>query len=486
MPGSTPDPSALGSFASPGDDVAALRSLSAAASYGLYLGEGDGGPAFAAPQHGLLVLGPPRSGKTTTIVVPNVLAAAGPVVSTSTKPDVLLATSPSRSQVGSCFLFDPSGTVKAPPGVRNIGWSPLVGAHTFQDASMVARAMVDAARPGATREEATHWSERAGSLLSVFFYAGAVGGIAFADVVGAVDTREPAGIRAVLAREGARRPSEILAGILDTDSREQSGIWSTAASILSCYRSEASLETARGELLDAKRFVAGRDTLYVCAPGDQQKLVAPVISALLQDLKAAAYEASAERSPLGIAGDVPMLFALDEVANIAPLNELPGIVTQGGSQGVVVLACFQDLSQAAGRWPEEWKGFLSTFGAKLVFPGIADTDTLERISNVLGEHDEVFRSETRPTKLQAFFFRAQVSRTSSTRRVRRYPVGQLANGFGESTVLLLEGVEPSVVSTRRWQPALERESLAYRERALNARVRDRTIFPGRESDRSAG
>ncbi len=462
-----PDSSALAR-----DDVAALRSLSAAASYGLYLGEGDGGPAFAAPQHGLLVLGPPRSGKTSTIVVPNVLAAAGPVVTTSTKPDLLLLTSPSRSELGTCFLFDPSGSVTAPPGVRRIGWSPLVSAHRFEDATVVAQAMLEAARPGATREEAAHWNERASSLLSVFFHAGAVGRLPFAGVVEAIDTREPGELRTVLARHGARRASSILTGILGTDSREQSGIWSTAASILSCYRSEAAIESTAGELIDPAGFARARDSLYICAPGDRQRVVAPVIAAMIRDLKEAAYKHSAERSPLGLAGDAPMLLALDEVANIAPLSELPSIVTQGGSQGVVVLACFQDLSQAAGRWPMDWKGFFSTFGAKLVFPGIADTDTLERISSLLGEHDEVFRSETRPTKLQIFFDRAQVSRTTSTRRVRRYPVGELAKGYGDGTALLLEGVEPSIVGTRRWQPVLRREQPGWEQPGREQQARD--------------
>lgn len=54
---------------------------------GLYVGVGRGRLAFAPPQHAVLVLGPPRSGKTVGLVIPNVLAAPGAVVSTSTKPD---------------------------------------------------------------------------------------------------------------------------------------------------------------------------------------------------------------------------------------------------------------------------------------------------------------------------------------------------------------------------------------------------------------
>ena len=43
-------------------------------------------------QHSVLVLGPPRSGKTSGLLIPNVLSAEGAVVTTSTKPDVLDAT----------------------------------------------------------------------------------------------------------------------------------------------------------------------------------------------------------------------------------------------------------------------------------------------------------------------------------------------------------------------------------------------------------
>jgi hypothetical protein len=55
---------------------------------GLYLGTGPGGLAFAPPHHALLVLGPTRAGKTSGVVVPNVLAVTGAVVSTSTNAEV--------------------------------------------------------------------------------------------------------------------------------------------------------------------------------------------------------------------------------------------------------------------------------------------------------------------------------------------------------------------------------------------------------------
>ncbi len=74
---------------------------------GVYLGHDRRGWCFTAAEHSVMVLGPPRSGKTTSIIIPNVLAADGAVVSTSTKPDVLDATVSARSEVGELLRLRP-------------------------------------------------------------------------------------------------------------------------------------------------------------------------------------------------------------------------------------------------------------------------------------------------------------------------------------------------------------------------------------------
>jgi type IV secretory pathway TraG/TraD family ATPase VirD4 len=69
--------------------------------------------------------------------------------------------------------------------------------------------------------------------------------------------------------------------------------------------------------------------------------------------------------------------ALDEVAQIAPLPSLPAIAAEGGGQGLVTLACLQDLSQARVRWGAAAEGFFSLFSCKVIFPGTGDQRTLE-------------------------------------------------------------------------------------------------------------
>jgi type IV secretory pathway TraG/TraD family ATPase VirD4 len=125
---------------------------------------------------------------------------------------------------------------------------------------------------------------------------------------------------------------------------------------------------------------------------------------------------------------------LDELANIAPLHDLPTLVAEGGSQGVVTLACLQDLAQARARWEREADGFLSLFGTKLVFPGIGDTRTLEAVSLLAGEHEVPTTSITRgPRRTGLGGFARGTTRTVSMRKDRILPVDGAEPGFLQMT-----------------------------------------------------
>ena len=62
----------------------------------------------------LLVVGPPRAGKTTAVMVPNVAGWGGAVVATSIRSDVLDVTYAQRAQRGAVRVFDPTETLGYP------------------------------------------------------------------------------------------------------------------------------------------------------------------------------------------------------------------------------------------------------------------------------------------------------------------------------------------------------------------------------------
>jgi type IV secretion system protein VirD4 len=409
---------------------------------GLYLGTGPGGLAFAPPQHALLVLGPPRAGKTSGVVVPNVLAATGAVVSTSTKPDVLEATVDRRGQMGRCWLLDPTATVPVPPGVTPARWSPVQACATWDEALVTVRSMVGAARPfpGA---DASHWTERAEALLTPLLHAAATGGHDMEAVVRWVFRQDLDTPRAELAGRGAFLAADVLAGLAATDGRELSGIWSTAAGVLGAYRAEATLAAARQPNVDPRALAGTADTVYICAPARHQALVAPIVVAFLEQVRAGAYERAAQRSP-----GPPVVLALDELANVAPLPDLPALVSEGGGQGVLTLACLQDLSQARSRWGQAAEGFLSLFGTKLVLPGIADLATVELVSRLGGEVDIPTRSVSRSPWWSAG--RGAPTTTWSNHRQRRLPVDAV-NQQPAGTALVLAGNRaPTRISLPGW------------------------------------
>ncbi|MGH9305135.1 MAG: type IV secretory system conjugative DNA transfer family protein, partial [Acidimicrobiales bacterium] len=398
------------------------------------------------------VLGPPRSGKTSCVVVPAVLHAGGPVVVTSTKADVMRVTARARGERGRCMLFDPSGSVRPAPGVEPVAWSPLVRARTWDKAFIVADQMVQTARPGTDRGDASHWSGRATELLAVALHAAALDDMPVRRMISAIERRDVAELRLPLARDSADLALGALSSILLTDSREQSGIWSTASGVLAGYRSEAALSSTSGSAVD-ESFLDAANTLYVCAASDHQRMAAPLVVGMLWDLTSAAYDRSEAREAGERRSEPPLLLALDELANIAPLPSLPKMLAEGGSQGVVILGCLQDLSQARARWRLEADGFLTLFGTKLLLAGIGDTRTLEAVSQLVGDVDVHMRSVS-SSPPPPFFGRGQSTHTDSTRRERRLPVDLLARGE-PGYALMLEGAHPSVVGLVPWFKSIE-------------------------------
>lgn len=401
----------------------------------LYVGTNGRRLIWAGPQQAMLVLGPPRSGKTSSIVVPNVLAAPGPVLVTSTKPDVLIATLASRQELGRCWLLDPSGTVEPHRGANVLRWSPVAAARSWEEALVTARVMTASARPYGHLGEAGHWTERAEALLAPLLHTAAISGAGMRQVLTWALRHDLHTPMAMLANSGgdAAVGADVLAGIAATEERERSGIFSTAAGIMAAYRSARALELADAPNFDPTGFPVGGDTIYVCGPARYQAIMAPVVVAFLEQLRAATYR-SAARGTLRL----PVTMVLDEVANIAPLPDLPAMVSEGGGQGLLTLACLQDLSQARSRWGPAADGFFSLFGTKVLLPGIGDMKTLDMLSRLAGQMDIPVRSVNASAWWST---RPSASTTYSWRRQARLPVDQ-AHSLPPGTALVIAGARP--------------------------------------------
>ncbi|WP_158257346.1 type IV secretory system conjugative DNA transfer family protein [Kineococcus xinjiangensis] len=347
----------------------------------------------AAREQAVLVLGPPRSGKTTALIIPAILSAPGAVVVTSTKHDVLHATASARGRMGTLWVFDPSGSQPIPPNARALHWTPVNSASTWDGARAIADAMVDASQAGVGVENSSHWTESAKALLAPLLRAAYVSGKTIVDVRHWVSRPNEYGkeLYTTLVEHGQRAAADDLAAILlYTDERQRSAICATTRIVLNVYGSDSVAAASQKQNFDAAAFVSSRDTVYITSPSDKQHLCAPLVVGLLEEIKRAAYQRHADARSVGRWPGPSVFWALDEVANIAPIKRLPSIISEGGGQGLQVMACFQDLSQARGRWHDAADGFLTLFSTKVVFPGIGDVRTLEALSTLAGDWDRPY------------------------------------------------------------------------------------------------
>jgi type IV secretion system protein VirD4 len=291
---------------------------------------------------------------------------------------------------------------------------------------------------GAIRRD--HWSERAEALIAPLLFAGAREGSDMSTVLSWIDRRRALPAQQILAAapgDTARLAADLLDGVTSTDERELSGIWSTASGVVGGFRTDRALAATADPDFDPAAFVQSSDTLYICAPGRGQALIAPMVVGIIEDVRTAAYERAAQQHPVDDRRP-PVLIALDEAANIAPLPDLPSMVSEGGGQGLTTLACFQDLSQAKQRWGQAADGFLSLFGTTVVLPGIGDVATLDALSVLAGVEEVGTRSLSSgraPTgRLLTDAVTGGAMRhtlTSSTVRRRRLPPDSITRGTPE-------------------------------------------------------
>jgi type IV secretion system protein VirD4 len=337
-------------------------------------------------QHSLFLLGPMGTGKTRRVIIPNVLAWTGCVLTTTTKRDVLDACAAVRSRRGTAWCFDPLGVLgPLPRGVQTLTWSPLRGCRNRDTARQRAFHLCQDAGKGSV--DRTHWRTRGTQLLTELLHAAALEDLPMSTVMSWTSGFRIEPAMQILESHRDLFGLQVLRGISRTPDRERSSFWSAVAGILAAFDTGAVLrcaDAARRCSFDPYEFLTGPNTIFVVAPSDAQVDLSPLVVGLVEEVRSAALRVSDRLGQL----PVPLLLALDEVANICPLESLPTIVSEGRSRSIVVLAALQNMGQAVTRWGKEtaWGLVFGGGVGTMVFPGCGDHQVLERLEKLAGEH----------------------------------------------------------------------------------------------------
>ena len=393
----------------------------------------------AEPGQSLVVVGPTQSGKTTSLAVPAILNWHGPVLAASVKTDLLRDTQAARARRGRVWRIDPTGC----SGAAGDEWSPLCDCADWRRACAAATDLCQAARADGTTADGEFWYATAAKLLAPLFHAAALGGRPMADVVRWVDTQEVGEVADVLERDGAPEALDAARATWCRDDRTRSSVYTTAETVLAPFAhapsSTAPMTPARFEPADLLAG-DGDNTLYLCAPSHDQRRLRGYFTALTQQVLTHAFEcATRVAKPL----DPPLLVVLDEAAHIAPLAELDALAATAASHGIQLVTIWQDLAQVRGRYGTRAPTVLNNHRAKLFLPGIADPDTLEYASRLVGDEEVTQPSVTRdPT--------GRHSTTSTTAPRRLLPPEELRCLPRGQAVLVYGTLPPVRLRLRPW------------------------------------
>ncbi|GAC1322518.1 MAG: hypothetical protein NVSMB13_01030 [Mycobacteriales bacterium] len=394
-----------------------------------------------------LYLGPPRSGKGVHLVVPQALDAAGALLVTSTRPDTLHATAEHRANRGPVLAFDPQQLAPDAPRLR---WSPTRGCGDPLVAINRARALAAGAQANksAAGSDGDFWTQMTSAVLRAYLHAAALTGRPISDVLlWASRPADPTPMR-ILRTESAAAGgwAEELAAQAGADPRQRDSVWAgvrRAVDSLADPRVLATCSPDSEEAFDPAAFLASHGTLYLLGSTGTQLSVAPLITALLDDVLDTARTLAAT-SPGGRL-DPPLLLLLDEAANIAPLPTLPNLLADGGGVGITTVAVLQSLAQARARWGEAGADAMwDAATTKVVLGGLAHAEDLQRISRLAGDVDRPLI--TRSTSASGN------TRSVSSQRLPALPIEQLrCLPAGQALVLARRAAPVQVQLTPWWQ-----------------------------------
>lgn len=376
----------------------------------------------------------PRQGKSTSRVIPAILAAIGPVLSTSNKRDVVDATRDVREAKGSpTFVFDPQGVADESPSWY---WNPLdwVDAHhegCEMRAQRLAGHFADADNGGDSKKD-EFFDPEAEDLLAALFLAAALGREPIVKVwewvTNPVDT-EPIEL---LRNAGHDLMASGLAMQYNADPRTRSGIFGTAKKMVRCLQltnvhswilpgTDPQTGLPRRQF-DELEFIERNGTLY-CLSLEGRGSAAPLVSALTEAvIDVAMRKASRSR---GGRLPIPLLAVLDEAANVVRWKDLPKQYSHFGSRGIVVMTVLQSWAQGARCWGDA--GMLALWSAaniKVLGSGVDDMNFLRDRSEAIGEYDSISASVSESKGGKSYSRSLSSSKTFSVNALTTLPRGR--------------------------------------------------------------
>ncbi|MFG3366000.1 TraM recognition domain-containing protein [Streptomyces sp. NPDC048156] len=308
-------------------------------------------PAPVPAPRGPVVLGPAETRAPRAIQA--IRDAEGPVLVITSSPDVWAETKDARSKLGPVLVYDPTHLCDTP---ARLHWNPAQGCEDKPTAASRAAAFLAPIRPTAKLDMAT--ADTAETLLRSFLHAAAVDAKPFRHVhrwAQGTQVQEAVRILRTSPKAAAGAAGELEAALTSHPERRDMAQELTAralSAMLSVHIREACTPN-RTDALTLDSFANEGGTLYVVGEAIEDPKAVPGAMPFLTALASSVVEHGrrmAERSSAGRL-DPPMTLVLDDVAAVAPLPQLPELLSTGADRGLPTLALLRSREQGRARWP---------------------------------------------------------------------------------------------------------------------------------------
>ncbi|MGW4516826.1 type IV secretory system conjugative DNA transfer family protein [Streptomyces sp. NPDC004393] len=279
--------------------------------------------------------------------------AEGPALVVTSNPALWSETKDARAKLGPVLLYDPSHLCDTP---ARLHWSPFSGCEDKATAAARAVALLAPVRPTARIDQAV--ADVAETLLRSYLHAAAIDGRTIRHVHRwAQGNQVQEAVRALRTHQKASSGAagELEAALTSYPERRDMAQELTARALSSLFtvNIREACTSNRNDSVALDSFVNEGGTLYVVGESIEDPRQHPGAMPLLTALASSVVERGrrmAERSSSGRL-DPPLSLVLDDVAAVAPLPQLPELLSTGADRGLPTLALLRSREQGRARWP---------------------------------------------------------------------------------------------------------------------------------------
>ncbi|WP_338703677.1 type VI secretion protein [Streptomyces sp. Q6] len=280
--------------------------------------------------------------------------AEGPALVITSSPQVWEETKDARAKLGPVLLYDPTHRCDTPARMH---WNPASGCENKAVAAHRASALLAPIRPTARLD--SELAETAEILLRCYLHAAAAEGKPFRHVhrwAQGTQVQDAVRILRTNPKAVSGTAGELEAALTSHPERRDMAQELTARALSSLFtvHIREACTPNRTDALTLDSFVDEGGTLYVVGEPIEDPKGNPGAMPLLTALASSVVEHGrrmAERSPAGRL-DPPMTLVLDDVAAVAPLPQLPELLSTGADRGLLTLALLRSREQGRSRWPD--------------------------------------------------------------------------------------------------------------------------------------